>query len=368
MLSQALTTTLLALYALPPSVSARGDWTSWGGGKPVLVKAGQSIQAAISSARPGAKIIVSAGTYSEQLLITQNGIKLIGLPGATLTPPATPIPNICSGLSGGADEAGICISGTDVVLLDFIAEHRRVSTVGTRVQDVSVSGFTIKGFTGENIAIVGAQNTKITGNTLLDGGSYGCLSDGSIDSTISGNVVSRSGELGFISICVDDVSGARVSKNKVDNTFVGLCVQTSGADIGYNDVSKTCNGAFIDPNIADAKVHDNHFYDSNVVCNNATINPVGVYGVIAAGSVGANIKNNHIEGISSGGLQAPFAAGIAVVDDPTKTPPVLARDTKVKGNVLGGNDVDILLFSNGTGNVVQGNTCGVSVPPGLCGS
>ena len=344
--------------------TAGNGWAPWGG-KPIFVQAGQSIQAAISSAKPASKIIVKPGTYAEQLLITQSGLTLIGIPGATLVPPETPVPNLCTDLAGqGTDQAGICVAGTDVVLADFVAEHKKVDSVGTRVKDVTIAGFTIKGFSGENIALVAAENAKVFGNEIQNGGQYGILSDGCINSHISGNHVSTA-PFGYISICVDDVSGAVVTENKIDgSTFVGLCVQTDGAEISGNTVKHTCNGAFIDPLIKNARVHDNHFSDSDPACNSAADNPVGVYGVIAAGSIGAHITGNTIERISSGGQETPFAAGIAVVDWPE--PPALATDTLVEGNVLKENDFDILLFTNGTGNVVQGNTCSTSVPPGLC--
>ncbi|KPI37708.1 uncharacterized protein AB675_193 [Cyphellophora attinorum] len=355
---------LTYVLALAENAAAGKAWGPWGG-KPMFVSAGQSIQSAITSAQPGAKIIVKPGTYAEQLLITQSGLSLIGLPGATLVPPTTPSPNVCTNVGGTEnDQAGICVAGKDVVFADAVAEHKKVSTVGQRVKDVTISGFTIKGFSGENIALVGAESTKVLGNTLIDGGRYGVLSDGCIDSLIYGNTVTKSPPLGFISICVDDVSGAKVQDNQVDGTYVGLCTQTSGADVSGNTVKNTCQAVFIDPDIAGAKVHDNHLSDSNPACNKAEDNPVGNYGVIAAGSIGAVIKDNTVERISSGGQTNPFAAGIAIIDWPA--PPTLASDNVVEGNVLSENDFDVLLFTNGTGNVVQDNECSTSAPPGLC--
>jgi len=79
---------------------------------PVVVHQGESIQAAIDAADPGATIIVKSGTYAEHLVITKT-IKLLSW-GATLTPPAgAAAPTPCSGTDPGED--GICIAGVFTV-------------------------------------------------------------------------------------------------------------------------------------------------------------------------------------------------------------------------------------------------------------
>jgi hypothetical protein len=132
-------------------------------GDAVHVQAGQSIQAAIQAAHSGARIVVEAGTYAEQLTIEKDGISLVGR-GAILVPPATPTQNLCSGLAGNDTEAGICVQGADVELAPFVQEHRKVLSVGRAVEGVSITGFQVRGFSGENIAVVGAQDAHVTGN------------------------------------------------------------------------------------------------------------------------------------------------------------------------------------------------------------
>src|SRR5262245_22951117 len=44
----------------------------------IVVRPGQSIQAAIDAASPGTTIVVKRGTYQENLVIRTDGIKLIG--------------------------------------------------------------------------------------------------------------------------------------------------------------------------------------------------------------------------------------------------------------------------------------------------
>ena len=330
----------------------------------IHVKSGQSIQAAIDSARDGARILVEAGTYAEQLTIESDGIDLVGH-GAILTPPAPPKKNKCSGLAGNDTEAGICVIGSNVDLAPFVDQHRRVLSVGRPVKDVSITGFEVRGFSGENIVVVGALDAKVFGNKLIDGEQYGCLTVGSTNTRIQGNTVTSSGKLRFIGICMDDMAGVHVSGNRVSGYFTGLCVQTSGADVSDNDVSNSCQGAFVDPRINGAQVRENHFSSANPAC--AIDNPIGVFGVILDGAVNTVVEHNLIEGQTVGGAPNAFAAGVALVDDPTVTPPAIASGNLVTQNILRNNDLDLFVLTNGTGNVVTKNQCSTSIPKELCG-
>jgi hypothetical protein len=366
---------LIPVFALLCSAAAAGKpWSDNRGGRPIYVKSGSSIQAAIASAPAKAKIIVSPGTYSEQLIITpaQSGLTLVGLPGATLIPPGSYGNNICTGLAGptttGEDsQVGICVAGDGLDLEPFQAEHKKVRGVGKRVADVTITGLTVNGFSGPNIALVGAVNAKVASNTLLNGGYYGCLSDGSIGSTISGNKIDTEGDLHFISICVDDVSGAKVLDNTLSGTYIGLCCQTPGAVLKGNTISNTCFGAYVDPGVKGAKLSGNTISATSTQCNTPD-NALGVAGIFVAGAIDTTISRNIIQGITAYGGQFLVDVGIAVVDDETQTPVALANGNVVKGNTLKDNDLDLLLYSNGTGNVFQGNQCTSSFPVGFCGS
>jgi hypothetical protein len=146
------------------------------------------------------------------VLITpaQSGLSLVGLPGAVIVPPTTPTANACSGIAGPDTLIGICVAGSGLQLGPFNGEHQKVLSAATRVSNVKVTGFTINGFSGANIAVIAGQGVVVSGNTLQDGGQYGVLSDGSIDSRIKGNkIFNTTPAFHFISICVDDVSGGK---------------------------------------------------------------------------------------------------------------------------------------------------------------
>lgn len=363
----------LALLALTPLISAGSSWEDQHGGRPIYVQSGQSIQDAITSAPAYSKIIVSPGSYAENLLIgpSQSGLTLIGLTGATIVPPTRFTTNICTALAGpdmnGADtQAGICVAGTDIELADFVTEHSKVLSVGTRVADVTITGFIVSGFTGPNIALVGASNGVVTQNTLLNGGAYGCLSAGSLDSSVTSNTVTSEGTLRSIGVCADNPSGALVSGNTIDGYFDALCVQTPGSVFSGNTVTNVCVGAYVDPGVEGATVEGNTIGPASDMCIGPD-NPIGAFGIIVAGGLDTHVSGNTVHGMSAyGGTLVAMAAvaGIAVVDFPD--PLAVASGNVVKGNVLKDNDLDLLLYSNGTDNVFTGNTCASSVPDGLC--
>ena len=326
------------------------------GGDAVHVQAGQSIQAAINAAPPGTRIVVEAGIYAEQLTIKEDGISLVGR-GAVLVPPAAPAENMCSNLAGNDTEAGICVQGADIELAPFEVEHRKVLSVGRAVDGVSVTGFEVHGFSGENIAVVGAQDAHVTGNWLYEGVTYGFLTAGSKNTRVGFNAVVSSETLGFIGICNDDMSGAQVFNNHVTGYIVGLCVQTSAADIQDNDISNCCDGAFVDPGIKGAKVLHNHIGKLNPSC----LTDFGYLGgIILGGSVNTDVRFNLVEGQTLDGV----AGGIEIVDFPLGESVAVASGNVVTFNTLRNNDVDLYVNTTGTGNVLSNNQC--SAPAELC--
>ncbi|KAJ4358718.1 uncharacterized protein N0V89_003302 [Didymosphaeria variabile] len=329
-------------------------------GKIKQVGPGQSIQAVLSTASPGSTIFVKPGTYYEQLTITASGISLIGS-DAVLVPPKTPTSNTCTGLAGNdtsglPTQAGICVSGSDIQLGPFPGqEHRKVLSIGHPIKDVLIKGFTIKGFTGQNIAFVGAKNCRATKNVLVDGANYGFLSDGSENTVADNNVVtSEAVPLNFIGMCMDDQANPRIASNNISKYIIALCVQTNGARVQDNKVHDSCVGAFVDPGVKGAKVVGNHIDALNQACTFGL-----AAGIIVNGAQNTLVKENHVEG-----QKLEEGAGIVVVDD-TPSGSVASGNVVIK-NVLWDNDVDIFLNTTGKKNVFAKNTCETSVPAELC--
>lgn len=326
-------------------------------GDTVHVKSGESIQAALDKASGGDKIIVENGTYAEQLSITKNGITLIGK-GAIIIPPGTPVTNPCTHLAGNNTQAGICIAGSEIVYLDqpFNGEHKKVQSVGNPVKDAKVSGFTVQGFSGLNIAVLGAKDANVRKNTVSAGPQYGMLTVGSKNTDIKHNVILPGG---FIGLCMDDISTVEIAHNDISGYYIGLCVQTAKADIHDNKVHDGCIGAYVDPNIDGARLHDNDFSNSAAWCHPDQ----GLAGVIISGGKNTVVGSNSFKGIGFGGV----GAAVVVQDDtgPGGTG-AIATGNEIEKNTFAGNNLDVYAPSTGAENVFEKNLCTSSFPAGLC--
>jgi hypothetical protein len=320
----------------------------------IQVQSGQSIQAAIHAAHTGDKIVVGAGNYAEQLMIKKDGITLIGQ-GAVLVPPATPLHNACSGLAGPDTQAGICVAGSGITLAPFKQDHRKVLSVEQTVKHVSISGFQVRGFSGPNIALLGAQGSQVIGNWLYDGVQYGALTAGSTNTIVADNVVISTTGILFIGICTDNFAGSQVHSNHVSGYDVGLCIQTSGAEVRNNDVTNCCADAYVDPGVIGAKVQQNRFSAINPECNST----IGGAGVVLSGTVDSDVRYNLIEG-----QLGENVAGVVLVDDFTTDPVSIASGNVIDYNTLKNNAFDIFVNTTGTGNVIAFNDC--TTPKNLC--
>ncbi|CZR60797.1 uncharacterized protein PAC_10693 [Phialocephala subalpina] len=349
----------MALIGLINPVSAYPN------GKTIHVTEGHSIQDAIASAKGGDKIVVEKGTYHEQLTISSNGISLVGH-DATIIPPDPPVTNPCSGLAGDGTQAGICVAGSDVVFnTTFNGEHHKVISVGNYVKDVSVSGFSVQGFTGINIAVVGAEDASITHNTMSNGAQYGALTVGSKNSHINHNTVNAAGgplkPFHFIGICMDDISTVTITYNDISVYYIALCVQTAGAIIHNNKIHDCCIGAFVDPGIDGVKLHDNEISNAPPSCAESGASFGPPYRIRVQGGINTSLKGNKISGIL-GNKDFP-GVGISVADDSSGA---IASGNKAEQNTLKDNDIDIELIATGKENVFKENECKVSIPADIC--
>src|SRR5215204_3590416 len=133
------------------------------GAQSSVVGPGESIQKAINAAHPGDTIVVR-GVHREDVVIRKDGIKLRGDDAVIEAPPRAKADSPCSKTFG---PEAICVLG-DVNI-------KTGKLTGQRVSDVSVSGFTIRGFNnkgkGDNTAfvidVIGARNATVVGNRAI---------------------------------------------------------------------------------------------------------------------------------------------------------------------------------------------------------
>ena len=200
----AVTLVLASGVALAVGIGSAGAQSS-------VVGPGQSIQKAINAAAPGDTIVVR-GVHREDVVIRKNGIKLRGEDDAVIEAPARArADSPCSRTFG---PEAMCVLG-DVNL-------KTETLTGSRVRDVSISGFTIRGFKQKPnkgfgtimIDILGARNATVEGNHVVGnrGAGIGITVEG-LNNTISNNDLTNNTDDGVF------VEGSR-DTTVADNTFI----------------------------------------------------------------------------------------------------------------------------------------------------
>jgi nitrous oxidase accessory protein NosD len=201
----------------------------------LVVHPGESIQAAIDRAPAHATVVVSNGTYAENLLVTKP-VTVIG-DDVTLVPPETPRPNSC--LTSPEDRLpGFCILG-DLT----IPGPDTTPIINDYVDDVRIVGLRITGFPGSGVFAYGADHLVVTGTELDHNGKDGAISLAGHRTTYTGNRVHDNGVFG---LTVEDAPDARatITFNQVRaNNGVGILVRDSDqATIATNSVTANCAG------------------------------------------------------------------------------------------------------------------------------
>jgi parallel beta-helix repeat protein len=203
-----------------------------------VVGPGESIQKAVNAADPGDTIVVR-GVHREDVIIHKDGIKLRG-EDAVMEPPA----KADSPCSKAVGPEAICVQG-DV-------NHRTGELTGPRVEDVSVSGFTIRGFRTKSgrygdafvIDVYGARDATIVGNRAIDNIPGGIAIGRSINTTCAKNDVIGNPRNATNGIDVEaDARDTKIVNNVVRSYTQGIAVdETIDTTIEENDVIDTTFG------------------------------------------------------------------------------------------------------------------------------
>jgi parallel beta-helix repeat protein len=329
-----LTTIALTLLVASGVVLGAGIGSAQAANK--VVGPGESIQKAVNAADPGDTIVVR-GVHREDVVIRKNGIKLRGEEDAVIEAPTkAKADSPCSKTFG---PEAICVLG------DVNIETGELT--GQRVSDVSVSGFTIRGFKikgkGDNTAFVidvtGARNATVVGNRITGNVASGIVASGSVNTTIAKNHVIGSPETAE-GIVVDSSSRTKIVNNVVrkNNVFgiavfdspgtkmlsnttrrnevVGVYVEDSpGTKILSNDVSRSGNTGIV---IFGPERANN---DAKVVGNRISGGPWGIW---VANAHGGSFAGNTIHDNCAGMFFEAF-------------PSEPVGDFEVKGNTVENN-------------------------------
>jgi parallel beta-helix repeat protein len=290
-----------------------------------VVGPGESIQKAVNAAHPGDTIVVR-GVHREDVVIRKNGIKLRGVGNAVIeAPPRAKADSPCSKTFG---PEAICVLG-DVNIKTGKLE-------GQRVSDVSVSGFTIRGFKqkpkGEGtimIDVFGARNATVEGNHVVgnNGAGIGIGAEG-LNNTIENNDLTDNKDAGV------SVLQGEHNATVANNTFTGndrgiFATDSTETKILSNDFTGNNLGMLVEKSTG-TRIVSNDITDSTVV------------GTVIFESTGTKIVSNDIS--RSG------ETGITIFG-----PERANNDAKVVGNNISGGAWGMYV-ANTKGGFIAGNT------------
>jgi hypothetical protein len=253
---------------------------------------------------------------------------------------------------------GICVLGD----VDF-----DTGVVNREVKNVSITGFTIEGFSDSGIVAFGAHNATFAWNVAEDNDEYGITAFSSTGTHMLFNKVSGGGEAGLY-IGDSPNAGAKVFGNvSFDNLFGILVRDAEHGTVAHNSFYGNCVGVLV---LADApgpagfvRIKGNSIKNNTKACPAGEDNdvPLSGIGVALVGSTGVKVKDNLIAGNTPSGDTA-FSGGVVVVSGDVTAP----SNNTVKRNVFKKNSTDIFWDGTGTGNVFTKNLCSTSTPSGLC--
>ena len=234
--TMALTLLVASGLALAAGVGSAGAQSS-------VVGPGESIQKAVNAADPGDTIVVK-GVHREDVVIRKDGIKLRGEDAVIEAPAKAGSP--CSRAFG---PEAICVLG-DVNLDTF--------EVKERVKDVSVSGFTIRGFQAQTpeeapaftIDLTGTRDATVTGNRTVGNVAGGVIASLSINAKVADNDLIGTPKSDSAAILVDESLNTKVVKNVVKSyprgePAIDVLFESTNTTIEGNDFIGTWIGAKI---------------------------------------------------------------------------------------------------------------------------
>jgi parallel beta-helix repeat protein len=363
-----MTLTLLVASGVALAVTKIGS----AGAQSSVVGPGESIQKAVNAADPGDTIVVR-GVHREDVVIRKDGIKLRGDDAVIEAPTRAKADSPCSKTFG---TEAICVLG-DV--------NKTGKLTGQRVSDVSVSGFTIRGFKikgkgGEAafvIDVIAARNATVVGNRAIGNVAGGISVFRSVNTTIAKNhiVGSPKTDADGISVGVSsrttvvkndvrsyplgvqagDSTGTKILSNDItDSTVVGtVSFESTGTKIVSNDISRSGNTGItiFGPGRANN--------DAKVVGNRISGGPWGIWvadahrGSFAGNTIHDNCAGMFFEAFPSQPVGDFEVKGNTVENNTRKCPAGIEQGREAFSGIgialLGASGMEV------TGNQISGN-------------
>ncbi|MEP7333593.1 MAG: NosD domain-containing protein [Terracoccus sp.] len=347
-----------------PLVAAALAVTAWGFPTPAnaatrhtfVVHPGESIQRAVDMAVGGDTVVVTAGSYAQDVTVQKDRLTLRADGDVVISPPARP--GLCSQASGEAN--GICVIPADI--------DPATGQYKTRVKDVTVSGFHVKDFQN-GVFGYGTDHLRVSHVRAENNAVYGIVNFDGRFTTISDNAASGSDEAGLY---VGDAPDAHsvVKDNRSWNNALGILVRhTHRVTLVDNKISANCTGVYLLDDTQPEGSGDNVLRDNKVNANNKRcagfpdegVPPFSGAGIVLEGSQHNLIVDNEVKSNSgttalSGGIVLRTAANGKGASFNT------VRDNELRGN----RPADIVRDATSVGNRFLDNECRTSIPKGVC--
>jgi hypothetical protein len=327
----------LVATAVPASAAPQSQ------AKTIHVEAGGSIQEALDAANPGDTVDVAPGTYAENLLITKDGIRLVGH-DTTVVPPVEPSP---IGI-------GILVADVDMSGGEFPPPINHV------VNGVTLTGLTIDGQQTHDtgVFVLGASNTTLSNSVSVGNTEYGFFANTSTGTSFSNDVASGGGEAGFYIGDSPDANASLWNVESFDNLFGVFIRNAQGVRVRGVDSHDNCLGMLV---LGDAPgpagnvdASASSFSHNQKACpaeEEEGTPPLSGLGVASSGGHDVRLTGNTIsDNVPTG--PTLVSAGVAVVSGDFGTAPT---NTSVHGNLMSGNSEDVFSDGSAVNLKVSGN-------------
>jgi len=332
-------------------------------GRPdAVVKAGQSIQAAVDAASPGAVIHIEAGTYSQSVTVYKAGIKLIGLTGPNGEGVVLENP-------GGVD-CGIMVTdaGDGFALLNVTV--RNFEENGVYLEQVD--GFYISNVTAIDNVEYGIYPVRSTRGVIER-----CSATGSEDTGIyvgrsTGVTVRNCTAFGNVNgIEVHNCSNIKLLANESYDNVAGILVALLPAE-----AVNVSSGILISGN----HIHDNNHVNFAEPGTSESFVPSGS-GILVIGADRAIVEENRVTGNKLVGIALGssllFGALAGLPPEAFANIEPNPDRARISNNVVTGNGsdppplpiplpgADLLWDGSGVDNCWSGNTSTINFPESL---